>query len=168
MNILITGAGAPGGPGIIRALSKSESYNVLGTDINPYAAGRSFTKDFFINLKADDNNFIYKIIQKAKSYNVDLIVPLVTNELSHFAFNLEKFSNIGIGVMVNDYKSLKIINNKLQLYSHLKKAGIDVPQFRELEQASNVREVAYALGYPDVPVVFKLANSNGGRGPCHH
>ena len=47
INVLMTGAGAPGGPGIIRCLKKDERIELTVCDTHEDASGRFLNKQFF-------------------------------------------------------------------------------------------------------------------------
>ena len=60
IKVLMTGAGAPGGPGIIQALKKDNNINLHIADANPNSSGRYMSNDcpFYKLPKASDSNFI--------------------------------------------------------------------------------------------------------------
>ena len=59
----MTGAGAPGGPGVIKCLLKDKNIDLLVCDINPEASGRFLHKQFVQIPPATDNDFITQIFQ---------------------------------------------------------------------------------------------------------
>ena len=64
INVLMTGAGSPGGPGIIQALKKNTQINLHIADANPNASGRYMSMDcpFHLLPMANSKNFITKLL----------------------------------------------------------------------------------------------------------
>ena len=83
INILLTGAGSPGGPGIIKAILKDPyNFNLYICDADINASGKYLLKERFRLIpKATDPKFIDSILNICKQDNIKLIVPLVTLEL---------------------------------------------------------------------------------------
>jgi carbamoyl-phosphate synthase large subunit len=161
--IFLTGAGAPGGPGIIKALLQA-GYELITSDSNPFASGR-FLHEHFIQIpKADEEGFIPFVLKTCIEYKVDVIFPLVTKELRKFSKAKEIFHQNNIQVIVSDYNNLLIANDKGLLYQHLASNDINVPEFEIVTNVDQLQKAAKKLGYPDKPVVIKPTISNGSRG----
>ncbi|POY39244.1 hypothetical protein C3K47_01755 [Solitalea longa] len=166
INILMTGAGAPGAPGIIKCLKQEGSLNLFLCDSNPDAVGR-FLHDgvFKVVPKANDVDFIKVIKQICSENNISVIMPLVTLELFVFAKYKAELEEIGIKVLVSDEKALNIANNKAYLYEFLNAKGVDfIPSFLKVNTYDEFNKSIKELDYPSVPVCFKPSVSNGSRG----
>jgi carbamoyl-phosphate synthase large subunit len=163
-NVLLTGAGAPGGPGIIKAIKQSPQINVVAADADEFAAGRFLTEKFELIPRASDANFIPEIRRICSRHNIHVVFPLVTNELFLFALHKKEFIEAGIKVVVSDNDSLQLANNKRMLYEHLDKKDILVPQFHSVKTVEEFIAAAKALKYPGMDFCFKPCVSNGSRG----
>lgn len=163
-NILVTGAGAPGGPGIIKSLQNLDSIRLIVCDSNPQATGRYLNTEFLHIPNANDSNFIEFMIEISIKYEIDTILPLVTKELFRFSEWKGKFKEIGTNVIVSDFESLEIANNKSKLYDFLKKNKIPTPDFHIVNSIEEFLDSVNKLGYPTNPVCFKPSISNGSRG----
>ena len=164
MNLLMTGAGAPGGPGIIRCLKKISNLNLIVADADENASGRYLNKKFIQIPKANDPKFIEYILGVCIKMDVDIIFPLVTNELFILSENKYLFEKNNIKVIVSDFKSLSVANNKSLLYKHLKKNKIKTPNFRivtTFEEFYKAKEELLAL---HSAYCVKPSISNGSRG----
>jgi carbamoyl-phosphate synthase large subunit len=161
---LLTGAGAPGGPGIIKALKQDPSIDLLVSDANPHASGRAIHPHFYQIPKASDSGFIDHIYRICAEQKVDVLLPLVTRELEVLAPCKERFLNIGTRIVVSDAEQLHAANDKLKLMQTLKQAGIPVSEFYTAKTASEIDDYARKLGYPHKKVCIKPALSNGSRG----
>jgi carbamoyl-phosphate synthase large subunit len=167
-HILMTGAGAPGGPGILHCLQKDTSLFITVADINVNASGRylNISGAFWNIPDAKDDLFIGKVLSYCIQHNVDIIFPLVTLELFKFAANKELFNSKGIKIIVSDFNYLNISNNKSTLLNHLKVKGVTTPNFRVVASSDfkGLVQAFYDLGYPNQALVFKPSISNGSRG----
>ena len=166
INILITGSGAPGAPGIIKSLRNNGERQIfiVGVDINPENSGVSLVDKFFSIPKPTNNDFIYKILNISIKNNIQVILPLVTRELLVLSRNIEKFRRHTIHLAISSAKDLAIANNKAKLMTFLKEHSIPTPQFTVVNSLTEFKQAVRLLGYPDKRVCFKPPVSNGSRG----
>lgn len=166
INILLTGAGSPGGPGIIKAiLEDTQNFNLYICDADKNASGKYLLKEKFrIIPKASDHEFINMLLKICKKEKINLIIPLVTLELLKLSEAKNLFKENDIDILVSSYKSLKKLNDKGALYSYLESKKIEVPKFELVNTIEEFMEAIYKLGYPKLPVVMKPRISNGSRG----
>lgn len=164
INILMTGAGAPGAPGILKCLGKEPLFHVIAADAAPHVAGRYLAKDFMQIPPATDPGFAETVLSLCREKNIGLVCPLVTKELIPLSAQMKRFEAGGIKLPVSPHASLEIANNKSRLYEFLQWRGIAVPEFRVVENADQFREAARDLGYPGKIICFKPSVSNGSRG----
>lgn len=164
MNVLMTGAGAPGAPGIIKCLNKDKNINLFVADSNSLSSGKFLNSDFFLIPNADNKNFIKELLQICISNSINLIFPLVTRELFYLSKSKSLFLNHGIKIIVSDYKDLSIANNKSSLYKHLKINNIQVPEFRVVNNYEEFIIASKELTELTGGYVMKPSISNGSRG----
>lgn len=164
INILMTGAGSPGGPGISEAIKTDNRVRLYTADANPQASGRFFADGFEQIPRAEEIEFVPKLIEICNRLKINVLFPLVTKELLKLSRNKRKFKNIGTEVLVSNFESLSITNNKCRLYSHLEKNNIPVPKFKMPQSFRDFNQAVSSLGYPEFPVVMKPCVGNGSRG----
>jgi carbamoyl-phosphate synthase large subunit len=167
VTVLITGAGAPGAAGIIKSLRLNGERDVviIGVDANlkeSVGAGK-VDRSYEVPL-ASSPDFIPRLLSICQHEKVDVVIPLVTNELFHFARNKELFSNTGIKVLVSDFEKLQIANSKYSLMKFCQSINVPVPEFRLVKTLKEFESALNALGYPSDRVCFKPPVSNGLRG----
>ena len=114
LTVLITGAGAPGAPGIIKSLSlvRERKIKIIGVDMDKNAVGFAMVDKHYLVPNSENKNFIKEVLRIAKKEKVDVIIPLVTKELLKFAKNKSKFEKFGIKISISEPKGLEIDNNK--------------------------------------------------------
>ncbi len=164
--VLVTGAGAPGAPSIIKSLRivKERKVKIIGVDIDPNSVGFSMVDKSYLVPSALDKEFIPSILMICEKEKVEVLMPLVTKELMLFAENKEKFEDIGVRVSISPPKGLRIANNKYLLMSHCSRNNIPVPNFIRVNSYEEFEDAVLKLGYPKVNVCFKPPVSNGLRG----
>ncbi len=167
ITVFITGAGAPGAPGIIKSLRKVNERKVLifGGDANPdTSVGTGLLDKVFRIPFAEASDFTEKVLNICISEKVDVIIPLVTRELMIFASNRQLFQKNGICVSVSNPGSLATANNKYLLMKFCRESEIPTPDFHLVNSIDEFRIAAKELGYPDKKICFKPPVSNGQRG----
>lgn len=164
INILMTGGGAPGAPGIIKCLCQETKFNVVLVDANPNAVGKHLVKDFHVIPKAGDPAFIDAVLALCREKDIHVVLPLVTKELIPLSQHSNEFELAGAKLIVSPASSLEIANDKSKLYQFLQWRGMDVPVFRIAETIEQFETAAKELGYPQKTICFKPSVSNGSRG----
>jgi carbamoyl-phosphate synthase large subunit len=164
VKVLMTGAGAPGGPGIIKALLKEPNIELIVCDADEMASGRFLGIPFFKVPKAMDEKFIDSIIDICINNEIQVVFPLVTLELFRFSSSKVQFKELGIEVIVSEESFLNIANNKRKLLDHLSTKGILVPEYRVATSITELENASRDLNYPNNEVVIKPSVSNGSRG----
>lgn len=166
LTILITGAGSPGAPGVIKSLRyvKDRRFRLIGMDINPASSGKALVDHFFLAPRADDPDFIEKLLDLCKMEKVDVILPLVSAELPHFSRHIDRFRKIGTHISVSVVEHLEIALNKGKCFRVLEEKGFAVPHFRIVKTVESLREAIRDLGFPESPVCFKPTQGDGSRG----
>lgn len=160
----MTGGGAPGAAGILKCLQQEKSFHVVTADVNPNAVGKYMSRDFETIPLAGDPSFADTVFSLCRKKNIHVVLPLVTKELIPLSVQQKYFEAAGIKILVSPAASLEIANNKSRLYEFLEWRGIPVPGFRIVETVEQFSVAVAELGYPDKPVCFKPAVSNGSRG----
>jgi carbamoyl-phosphate synthase large subunit len=164
IHVLMTGAGAPGAPGIIHCLKQDPRIHLTVSDADENATGRRLHDDFILLPKADQPDFIPRLLHICRELSIDCILPLVTRELFAFAQHQKEFEAQGTRVLVSSDEAISIANNKSSCYVFLRGKGLDVPPFFVVKDVEQFIHAAFELGHPKKPFVFKPSISNGSRG----
>jgi carbamoyl-phosphate synthase large subunit len=167
ITVLITGAGAPGAPGIIKSLrlNAEREINIIGVDCNvDESVGIGLVDKYYQVPKADDHDFINEVLSVCIKEKVDVIIPLVTKELFKFAKERKQFNDNSVQVLVSDFEQLEVVNNKYELFKFCRENGIPVPDFYLVKTLGDFIQKASLLGYPNNQICFKPPVSNGLRG----
>ena len=166
INVLLTGAGAPGAPSIIKCLRRNgeREIRLIGVDMNEKSNGRRLVDKFYQVPPARDEGYLDAVLAICEKEKIDVVMPLVTRELLKYAQNRALFAERGIVLSVDEYEILRIINNKANLLMKMRELGMETPEFRVVETADELEKAVYELGYPNNAVCVKGAEGNGSRG----
>lgn len=164
VNVLMTGAGAPGAPGIIQCLSKADWINLVVGDAKEDAIGKWLHPHFVPLLPANDPIYVSHLLEACNKHSIQIILPLVTKELFPLSAAKKDFEKRGIKILVSEPEALNIANNKLATYQYLEKHNIAVPNFFAVSNVEEFEFSARALGFPKKEFCFKPAIANGSRG----
>lgn len=160
----MTGAGAPGAPGIIHCLTQDSNIELFVADANENAVGRYLNGRFHQIPGADDKHFVDSVLKLCSENRIDVVLPLVTSELPHFANHQKAFSSINTKVIVSSSETISIANDKAATYIALKRDGVTVPEFAVAKNLLEFTSAAAQLGWPQQRFCFKPTVSNGSRG----
>jgi carbamoyl-phosphate synthase large subunit len=164
INILMTGAGAPGAAGILKCLFQNTNIHVVAADANFNAVGKHLVDDFVTIPFAQQENFIEVLLSVCREKSIHVLLPLVTRELIPLALHVKEFKAAGTKLLVSSPESLEIANNKSRLYQFLEWRGIKLPAYRVVETIDQFETAVKELGYPEKEICFKPSVSNGSRG----
>jgi len=167
VNVIVTGAGAPGIVGTIYSLKNNydgRKIRLVGTDIKDDVIGKYLMDSFHVVPKANERESVDKFLEICEEENIDVILPQVTNELEVFSRNKSKFEKIGVKIGVSDLYGLCIANNKFLLTRLAERIGWSVPKFALVKSLEELEDVLSSFGYPEKPVVVKPPVSRGMRG----
>lgn len=168
VNVLVTGAGAPGIKGTIFSLKNNyddRKIIVIGTDMKEDVVGSHICDKFRVIPPAKNaDDYLEVLLQVCKKDKVDVLLPQNTLELEILANNIDKFEKIGTKVVTASKSSIDIANDKYLLMQTCKKLGIPVGKFHKVNNFDDLISKAKDLGWPSENVVVKPPVSNGMRG----
>lgn len=166
LTVLVTGAGAPGAPGIIKSLRlvKERRIRIVGVDISTESSGFAMVDKWYLGERAESEDFMPRIKEICKREGVDVVIPLVTNELMKFAKSALDFERIGTKVLVSSPEGLRIANNKYLLMQACRENDLPTPKFCRVQSWDELERATHDFGYPEIPVCFKPPVSRGLRG----
>lgn len=162
ITVLITGAGAPGAPGIIKSLREQKEIEIVGTDVREDAVGSVLVDQFFVIEKADSENYLSSLLKVVEETKADVILPLNTKELVKLSKNQEMFKDTKISI--SSPEALEKANNKYLLMKACRENNLPVPEFKLVDNYQDFEKAVLSLGYPEKNVCFKPPVSNGLRG----
>lgn len=102
---------------------------VLTTDMKPMMAPACIVSDEGIKVSpctADD--YIDELIQICQNKNIGVIIPTIDPELMLLALNRQRFSDIGVEIVLSDADFVGVCRDKRKTHLYLQNIGIEVPK----------------------------------------
>jgi carbamoyl-phosphate synthase large subunit len=164
MNILVTGAGAPGFPGIVRSLRRNgeRKIRIIGTDMQEDVVGFHLADTHYVVPSGNHAAYMDAILKIVAREAIDMVLPLCTFELLPLSEARRDIEAEGAKVAVSRPQPLMKAISKARTYQHL--TGDFVPKHRVVHSPSEFKTAVETFGYPTTPVVFKPSLSHGMRG----
>lgn len=147
MKVLVTGAGALLGQGIIRSLQKSElSPEIIAVDPSALSAGLYWADSSHLVHTAKSENYIQSVEAIIECERPDVILIGTDVELEVFAEHRMRLERQwSLQVVVSDPLSISIANDKFLTYEFLKHAGFNPP---ESSLPENAKKLVDIVGFP--------------------
>lgn len=91
---------------------------------------------------ADGEEYLQYCIDFCREHKIDVFVP--RRKMVEISQNRDRFTDIGVKVMVDDYEVIKLLNDKVATYDYLRDCeGLNIPAYRMVNTADEF-EAAYA------------------------
>lgn len=150
MKILVTGAGAVLGQGIIKSLRQSAlECQIIAADPNPLSAGLYWADGAYRLPFADDPAFGDRIHQLLDRERPDMVLVGTDVELSYFAAERHRLEALfGTHVLVSDPRVVAIADDKLETARFFESVGLPHPASAAAEDREAVEALIAAVGFP--------------------
>ena len=130
MKILVTGAGAVLGQGILRSLDERHTRDVhlIAADPNPLSAGLYWTPERYIIPMADDPRFMEQVEALIARTRPDVVIPGTDVELLAFALHRERLEQeYDTHVLVSPPEVVRIADDKWETFRFMREHGFAPP-----------------------------------------
>jgi carbamoylphosphate synthase large subunit len=160
VNILVTAVGGGVGQAILRALKKSSlHYKVVGTDINPWAAGLYCCDQGYLVPAAGHESYGAKILEICAEERVNVVIPGSDPELPWLAELAPKLLEAGIISIVGSKQSVQICRDKQKAYSFFSSKNLPFIKTLRLNSDADFRSLLAS----DFPLVVKPFNGSASQ-----
>jgi carbamoyl-phosphate synthase large subunit len=163
LTVLLTAAGVPGAPALVRALRHNgeREVRVVGTDMSELAAGRHLCDAFHVTPGGGDPAFVDALLEVCAREGVDAVLPQSSYELLPLAEARDRFD---AAVLVASPDAVRRSNDKAETYALLDGIGAPGPAWQRVRSREAVEAAARELGYPGEDIAVKPLESSGSRG----
>lgn len=166
LNILLTAAGSPNIPGLIRSLKNNGEREVciVGTDMKTDPTILQMADRCRLVPASDAPEYVDELLTICRQEKIDILIPGVSAELLPLARRKSEFESVGTKVSVSDPFSIEVCDSKYSLYDFMRRQGMGTPDFYRVRNVEELREAASKLGWPERPFCVKATRSSGSRG----
>jgi glutathione synthase/RimK-type ligase-like ATP-grasp enzyme len=158
--VLVTAAGAPGCPRLIRAL-RDAGHPVVGTDANPNSVASQLCDRFAVVPRGDDPGFVGAMKAAARELGGDVVFPTSSSEVVAWA---RARGDFGLPVLVGPATGVEAASDKAETFRLAERAGVPHPETIEVFDPTAFSTAVRQLGYPKRRVVMKPTQAKGSRG----
>src|SRR3989344_3362083 len=158
LNVLITGAGAPGIAGTIYSLRNNFNntiFKLVTTDVCDGVVGKYMSDRFYKVFPPEHIKFIPQILKIVRNEKIDVIIPQTTRETLVLSKNQHKFKEIDVRIVTSSYETIKVANDKYLLLEKSKKIGIPYPKYFLARSQKEFMDSIKLLNYPKQKIVVK-------------
>ena len=150
--VLVTGVGGASGIGALRALGETTTYDLVGVDMDPDAAGLYLADAGRAIPPANDGQWGPVMKDVIDEHDVDVVVPTVDEELTELGALPEDVPVVAPRPVV-----VEMALDKYETHQRLAEAGHSVPRTWLASEAAAIPEDAY-------PLIRKPRKGRGSRG----
>lgn len=162
VSVLVTGAGAIIGQGIIKGLRKSKySVRIVGVDRSDRSPGPYLCDAFHQKPPCEEDTPDYIAFWRnvLKKEHVDIIMPGLEVDMFFFDAQRQLVRELGVAIAINRQELIALSDDKWQLGEQLVDAGLPrIPS----SIPENWEQAVSELGAP--PLLLKPRSGNGSRG----
>lgn len=167
IKVLLTACGCPGASTLIRMLRANgeRTIEILGVDMDAEAAGRFMVDRFFrVPPVTETAAYLERMLEITAQEAPDVLLPEGSFEVPILADQQAAFEALGTRVLVSSPESIRLANNKFEMYQALQGAGIPLPRYGWPRSLDEFVALAEDLGFPQRAVAFKPHVAKGSRG----
>jgi carbamoyl-phosphate synthase large subunit len=166
LNIAISGVGGVIGYGIIKSIHSSTKFGasrIIGIDCNPDAVGLYLCDKHYIAGLVSSPGYIDSLLDICHKEAIDLLIPVVEDELLPIHDNMRRFEEIGTKVMIQPRKVVEIFGDKYLSSVNLRNSGIAAPEtvLFKPENTDMIMDLKEKYGFP---LIIKPRYGRGSRG----
>lgn len=149
MKVLVTGAGALLGQGIIRSLKRSTLDIAIATaDPNVLSPGLFWTDERYLIPFADDADYVARIEHVIDQSRADALLVGTDVELPFYAAHRVELERRGIQVLVSSPDVVSIADDKYRTNQFFRNAGFDAPGSALPEDTDELERLIATSGFP--------------------
>lgn len=118
----------------------------------------AFVADYYEEVpRIDRPNYIQHLLKICRKHEIELLVPLIDPELNLLALHREKFTQMGVTILVCSSKTNQICFDKRNTAKFFRQIGVTSPQILDPDQILSDRHARY-------PFLIKPANGSSSQG----
>ncbi len=140
---------------------EEEELYVIGTNLEPHSIIQKVCDEWYAEPRLDGEEYIDYCTAFCKEHNIDVFVP--RRNMAEISKNIQRFHDIKVKVMVDDYDMIKLLGDKADTYAFFKDcAQIYIPDYYKVNTAAAFEQAYEALKSKYRQVCVKFVKDEGG------
>ena len=148
--------------GIIELMKKDEKETiyVIGTNGQRDSVIQKVCDEWYEEPKLYGEEYIQFCLDFCKEHKIDVFVP--RRCMTHISLNKSRFEEIGVKVLVDDYKAISILESKGDTYSYFKGyENLKIPDYRTVTTAAEFARAYKELSAEYEQICVKFVRDEG-------
>lgn len=137
-------------------------YKVICTNENEQSPIKSSCDEWFVEPVLSGMAYIDFCLEFCHEHGVDVFMP--RRHLTTVSEHKDLFEELGTRVMVDDYDTVSVLNDKVRAYEEFSKRGIGcVPEYRLVTNRDDFKTAYEELSTEFKAICFKFVKDEGGK-----
>lgn len=139
---------------------QQEEIYVIGTNKQIDSVIQKVCDEWYQESLADGEEYIQYCLDFCKEHQIDVFVP--RRNMVEISQNRQRFSDIGVRVMVDDYDVIKLLNDKVATYDLLRECkDVKIPEYRMVNTADEFEAAYRELKQNSEQICVKFVKDEG-------
>lgn len=150
--------------GIVELMKKDSEQEVyvIGSSIHKNSVVQNVCDEWYEEPEIDGEEYIKFCIKFCKEHKIDVFVPY--RNMVTVSNNKERFTSIGIKVMVDNHKIIDFLDDKAATYEHFRNyENVIIPDYYAVKTAEEFAEAYDALMKKYSQICVKFVRDKGGK-----
>ncbi len=140
---------------------QEQEIKVIGTNLRIDSVIQKVCDEWYEEPRINGEDYILYCLNFCKEHNVDVFVP--RRNMGEISKNKERFEEIGVKLLADDYSIIKKLENKSDSYKLFKDCGnINIPDYYTVTTASEFAQAYTALRKNHKQICVKFVRDEGG------
>lgn len=140
----------------------NKKIHIIGSNMRKNSVIQKVCDEWYEEPTCEGAEYINYCLDFCKSRQVDVFVPR-RNMLS-ISQNIDKFNDIGVKVLLDDYETVSLLEDKVKTYDFFKSIdGINVPDYYKVASVEEFKEAYAKLSLGNEVVCAKFVRDEGGK-----
>jgi carbamoyl-phosphate synthase large subunit len=152
--VLVTAAGSAPAVAVIQALRQQVEMpvRVVAADMDPLSVGLQLADEPALIPGATDPRFIERVLEVCRFHHIEVVFPIIDEELQVFADHANRFEAEDIRVITNSADAVRVAKDKWLTFQWCQRAGVRAP-------------CTWMAGRREIPISFPVVvKPRAGRG----
>ncbi len=141
--------------------NEGEQVWVVGTNKQRNSVIRNVCDEWYDEPVTDGDEYVDDCVRFCREHEIDVFVP--RRKLLDISRNMDKFREIGVKVMVDDYSRLELLADKAHTYDLFREQeGLAIPDYRIVNKAEEFEQAYLELKSKYSQICVKFVLDEGG------